>query len=119
MSDKLARLGRLGSLERGLLAEAISLNVDDEGMMNQPVDGGHGHHGIGEDVIPLTKRLISGNQEAVALVAMSNELKEDRGFRLRLFDIAEVIDNQQIKAVQFGEGDRQEQLGFSLLKLLH
>ena len=119
MGNKLARLGSLGSLEGGLLPEAISLNVNNEGMVNQPVDGGHGHHGIGEDVIPLTKGLIGGDEETVALVAMGNEFKEDRGFRLRLLDIAEIINNQQVKAVQFGEGDRQEQLGFSLLKLLH
>ncbi len=87
--------------------------------MNQAVDGGDGHHGIGEDVIPLTKGLIGGNQETVALVAMGNELKEDRGFSLRLFDIAEVINNQQVKAVKFRQGNGQEQLGFSLLKLLH
>ena len=87
--------------------------------MNQPVDSGHGHHGIGEDVIPLTKGLIGGDKETVALVAMGNEFKENRGFRLRLFDIAEIIDNQQVKAVKLRQGDGQEQLGFSLLKLLH
>ena len=119
MGEKLARLGSLGSLERGLLPKAISLNVNNEGMVNQPVDSGHGHHGIGEDVIPLTKGLIGGNKEAVALVAMGNEFKEDRGFRLRLFDIAEVIHNQQVKAVKFREGDGQEQLGFGLLKFLN
>ena len=119
MGDKFARLGSLGSLEGRLLPEAISLNVDDEGMVNQPVNSGHGHHGIGEDVIPLTKGLIGRDKETVALVAMGNEFKEDGGFCLRLFDIAEVINNQQVKAVEFRQGGGQEQLGFSLLKLLH
>ena len=49
---------------------------------------------------------------------MGDEFKEHRGFSFRLFDIAEVINHQQVIAVEFLECGRQEQLQLGLLQVL-
>jgi hypothetical protein len=72
-------------------------------MVNQSVNGGNGHDGVSKDVVPLTKGLIGGDDEASRFIAMGNEFKEDGGFSLRLFDIAEVIYQEEIKAVELSE----------------
>ena len=51
-------------------------------MMHEAVNGSDGHHGIRKDTVPLAGSLIGGDEQALTLVAMSNELKENRGFRL-------------------------------------
>ena len=43
--------------------------------MHQAINRRHRHHGIREDVIPLAKGLIGCNQQALALIAMGDELK--------------------------------------------
>jgi len=60
-------------------------------MMHQAVDGSNGHHGVSKDGIPLAEGLMSGDKQTAPLVAMSNEFKEYRGFGLRLFDVAQII----------------------------
>jgi hypothetical protein len=68
--------------------------------------------------VPLAKGLIGSDEQAFAFITMGNEFKEDRGFGFGLFDIAEVIDNQQVEAVQFAESVGQQQLDFGLLEVL-
>lgn len=48
-------------------------------MVDQPVDGGDGHDGIGEDLIPGTEGLVGGDDQAAALVAVGDELEEHLG----------------------------------------
>ena len=69
------------------------MNFDNQCMMNQPVNRSNGHHVVGKDVVPPTERLIGGVLASLSLVAISNQLKEYRGFSLRLFDIAQIVDN--------------------------
>ena len=77
----------------GLFTVAISLDLNNESMMHKPINGSHGHHVIGEDMVPLAEGLIGRDEKTFSFVAMSNQLKENGGFRLRLFDIAKIIDN--------------------------
>ena len=102
-----------------LLAETLCLNIDNRGMVNETVDRRHRHHCIGKNLVPLTEGLIGRHQQAFPLVAVSNQLEEDRGFHLRFFDISQIVDNQQVKPVEFAQEIRQHQLGFGLLQVLH
>jgi len=101
-----------------LLAKTIGLNFNNQGVVDQSVNGGDRHHVVGKDLMPLAKGLIGGDEQAFAFITMGNEFKEDRGFGFGLFDIAEVIHNQQVEAVQFAEGVAQQQLDFGLLEVL-
>jgi hypothetical protein len=105
-------------LESGLLAKTFGLNFNNQGMMDQSVNCRDRHHVVGKDLMPLAKGLVGRNQQTFALIAMGNEFKEDGGFGFGLFDIAEVIHNQQVEAVQFAEDVGQHQLDFGLLEVL-
>ena len=84
--------------------------------MHQAINRCDGHHVIRQDGVPLTEGLIGRDEQAASLVAMGNQFKEDRGFGLRLFDVAKVINDEQVKAVQLVEQSGQLQLQLSLLQ---
>ena len=86
--------------------------------MNESVNGSDGHHGVAENGFPLAEGLISGDHNALALIAISNEFKEDGGFSLRLLDIAEVIDDDEVEAVKLFESSLKLQMQLLLLQLL-
>lgn len=88
-------------------------------MVYQSVNRRHRHHRISKDAVPVAKRLVGGNHQAFALIAMSNEFKQHRGFRLALFDIAQVVNHQQIVTVEFAQHPRQIQVELGLLKGLY
>ncbi len=68
-------------------------------MMHQSVNGRDGHHRVSKDTIPITKRLVGGNQQTFALIAMSNQFKQHRGFRFGLFDVTQIVHHHQIITV--------------------
>ena len=84
-------------------------------MVNEPVNGSDGHHGVAEDRFPLTEGLISRHHDAFTLIAIGNEFKENGGFSFRLLDVAKVINNDQIKAVEFLESSLKLQMQLLLL----
>ncbi len=61
------------------------------------------HHRIGEDCVPLTERLIGCDEQTFTLIPVSNEFKQYRGFSLGLFDVAQIVEDKQIKTVKFFE----------------
>lgn len=87
--------------------------------MNQAVNRCDGHHGIRKDLLPLTKGLIGGNQEAFTLVAMGDKFKQDSGFGFRFADIANIINQEQIEGIEFFQQGGQLELQFGLLQLLN
>ena len=44
--------------------------------MHQSVNSGNGHHRVGKDALPLAKRLIGRDEQALTLIAVSNQLEE-------------------------------------------
>ena len=85
----------------GLLPKALRLNFNNERMMNQAINSSHRHCRVRKDRIPSTEGVISRNQQTAEFIAMGNQLKQHRGFRLRAFHIAEIIENKQIVFVKF------------------
>lgn len=86
-------LGCLGLLEGCLLPIALGLNLQNHRMMHQSVNRCDRHHRISKDTVPLTERLIGCNHQALALIAMCNQLKQHTGFCLTLLDIAQVVNH--------------------------
>ena len=88
-------------------------------MVNEPVDGSNGHHGVTEDCLPLAEGLIGSDHDALALIAIGNQLEEDRSFRFGLLDIAEVIDNDEVKAVKLFKRSLKLQMQLFFLQMLN
>ncbi len=103
------------ALRGNLSAVALRLDFPDDCMMNQSIDCNHRHHRVAEDRIPLTEGLIGCYQETSTFITMGNEFKEDRGLHFRLLDIAQVIQHQEVKAVELHQTRWQLQLVLVLL----
>lgn len=61
--------------------------------MNEAVDGCDSDGGIGEDLVPFTEQLIAGDDQAPALVALGDQLEQDRRFGIIFADVAETIED--------------------------
>jgi hypothetical protein len=59
--------------------ESCRIDLDDGGMVDEPVDGGDGEGGIGEHLVPFTERLVAGDDETFALVAFGDQFEQDCG----------------------------------------
>ena len=73
-------------------------------MVDEPVDGGDGDGLVGEDAVPGAERLVGGDGEASGLVAPGDELEEDGGLGLVLLGVADVVEDDQVEAVELREG---------------
>src|SRR6516162_6221760 len=88
------------SLKRGASAIALDVHFDDGGVVDQPIDGGEGHGGIREDLIPFAEGLIGGNQDRAPLVARADELEQHAGLGLVLGDVGKIIEDQKVEAIE-------------------
>ena len=70
--------------------------------MDEPVDGGDGDGLVGEDAVPGAEGLVGGDGEAAGLVAPGDELEEDGGLGLVLLGVADVVEDDQVEAVEPG-----------------
>lgn len=70
--------------------------------MNEAVDGCHGGHGILEDLVPLGEDQVGGDDDALSFVALGQELEKDFHFLAGLLDIADVIEDDGVKALELG-----------------
>jgi hypothetical protein len=64
--------------EVGVLSHAIAgaLDLDDDGVMEQPVEKRSGDDGIAEDLAPFGKAAVRGEDHRVLFVAGVDELEE-------------------------------------------
>lgn len=72
-----------------------------------------------DDVVPLAERLIAGQQQGPAFVAVHHQLKKHRGLRLVLADVANVVNDQQGVAIKLGERLGQGLVRLGPLQRLH
>lgn len=73
-------------------------------MVDETIDGGKRHGGIGEDPVPFPEGLVGGDHDGSPLVARGDELEEHARFRLVLGDIGEIVEDEQIELVELGDG---------------
>ena len=113
--------GRPGSLSLDGLAPPIALDIhlEDGGVINEPVDGGERHGGIGEDLVPCAEGLVGGDQHGSSLVAGADELEQHACFGLVLGEVGEIIENEQVELVELGERALKGEVPTGLLQRLH
>ena len=87
--------------------------------MNEPIDGGECHRWIDEDLVPLREWGVRGDRDALALVAFADEFEEHRRLSLIASHVAEIIQNEEVESIEFGQFLRQAQIASSRLKPLH
>ncbi len=92
------------ALEGGAPAIAFDVHLEDGRVMDEAIDGGERHGGIGEDLAPFAERLVGGDQHGAAFVAGADELEQDAGLGLILGDVGEVVEDQQVEFVELGDG---------------
>jgi hypothetical protein len=63
--------------------------------------------------------MISGNYQAAPFVTSSDQLEQNRGFRLILSHVAEVLENEHVVFVELLDRAFQRQSLSSLLQALH
>ena len=86
--------------------------------MNEPVDGGERHGGIGEDPVPIAEGLVGGDQHGSAFVTGADQFEQDRGFGLILADVGDVVEDQEMVLVELVDRRRERQIAARDLKLL-
>ena len=79
---------------------AFDIHFEDGGVMDEAVDCGERHGRIRKDLAPFAERLIGGDEHGPALVAGANQLEQHAGLGLILGDVSEVVEDQQVEAVE-------------------
>ena len=69
-------------------------------MVDQPVDGSGRGHGVLEDPVPLREDQVAGDYDAATLVAFAKECEEDLHLITVLLDVAYVVKDHYIEAVE-------------------
>jgi hypothetical protein len=73
-------------------------------VMDQAIDSGERHGGIGKDLSPLSEGLVGGDQHRASFVSGADELEQHAGLGLILGDVSKVIEDQQMEAVEPVDG---------------
>ena len=86
--------------------------------MNEAIDRGERHGGIGEDLSPLAERLVGGDEHRATFVSCADELEQHAGLGLILGDIGEIVEDQEIEAIEPIDGGLEIELATRHLELL-
>ena len=90
--------GFLGTVAGDFLPE-----FHDDAVVNHPIDGRRGGHGIFEDLVPLREDQVRGDDDAAAFVTLRQERKEYFHLVARLLNIADVVEDQNFIGIQAAE----------------
>ena len=71
---------------------AVAGDLNDDGVMQQPVQECGGNHVIAEQLAPLAKTPVGGEDDGAALVAGVDQLEEQVGATLLHRQVANLVD---------------------------
>lgn len=98
------------AIEGNFSTVALDVHLEDCGVVHQTIDGCQRHCLIREDSPPFAKWLIGRDQQRASFVAAGDKLEQHTGFRLILAHICDVVEDQEVIAVEFGDRGLQRQL---------
>ena len=81
-------------------------------MVHQPVYGRGGGHWILEYLVPFVEDKIAGDDQASAFIALGKEREEDFHFFPALLNITDIIQDNDVKALEFVQQGRDLQVPF-------
>ena len=91
---------------------AGTLDVDDDGVVEQPVQQGGRDHGIAEDLPPFGKAAIGGQNHGAAFVAGVDQLEEQVACPRADTEVADLIDDQQRRSAEIADALAQASFAF-------
>jgi hypothetical protein len=98
---------------------AFDIQLEDRRVMNEAVYGGDGHAGVRKHVIPAREGLIGRYEKTFSFISLGDQLKQHTRLSLVLSDVRQIVQDDQIEAIELGECRRQLQALSRYLKLLH
>ena len=87
--------------------------------MYESIHGGHRHGGVDEHLAPLRERRVGCDGDALALVALGDQFEQHAGLGLVTPDVAEIVEDKQIEAIELGQLAGQAQVAPRCLQALH
>jgi len=78
--------------------------------MDEAVDRGERHSGVREDLAPFAEGLVGGYEHGAALVAGTDEFEQHAGLGLILGDVGEIVEDQQVEAIEPVDGGFETEL---------
>ena len=96
-----------------------SLHIQDDGVVDEPIDGGERHGGIRKHAGPFAERLVGGDQKAAPFVSGSNQFKQYAGLGLVATNVTEVIEDDEVILVELLDGTFQNERLPGGLQTLH
>lgn len=100
------------TLFRGVGTEAIAGELKDGGVVDEAVDGGHRGHRVLEDLVPLGEDQVRGDDDGLFFVTLGEEVKEHFHLLAGLLDVADVVDDRGVEALEPRDGLGQLQVAF-------
>jgi hypothetical protein len=102
--------------ELGVLTQAIAgaLDLDDHGVVQEPVEERGGHHRVGEDLAPLGKAPVRGEDHRAPLVASVDQLEEQAAAIGHDRQVADLVDDQERSAAEEADLVAQPALALGL-----
>ena len=95
---------------RGAGPDTFSGELEDGGVVHEPIDGGHRGHRVLEDLVPLGEDQVRGDDDGLFLVAFGEEVKEHLHLLAGLLDVADVVDDDGVEALESSDRLRQFQV---------
>mgnify|MGYP004269793685 CR=1 FL=1 len=90
----------------GTAAGDVLAKLNDDAVVNDPIDGGGVGHRVFEDAIPFGEHKIGSNDHAAAFVSFGQEGKEYFHLFSALLDVADLVDNQGVVAAKLNAFNR-------------
>ena len=97
----------------------FDIHLEDDGVVDETVDRGERHCGIGKNLPPFAKGLICCDQQGAPFVAGADQFEQHAGLGLVLGDIGQIVEDQQVKAVKAVDGGFEPEIAPGDLQLLH
>ena len=88
-------------------------------MVHKAVYSGNHHRLVGENLIPLSKWLICGDQQRASLITRTDQLEQNAGLGVILVNVREIVEHQEIIFVELSDGCFKLKRLASLLQPLH
>ncbi len=88
-------------------------------MMDQSVDRGDGDGLVGEDAVPGAEGLVGRDRQTAGFVTPGDEFEEDGGFGLVFLGVANVVEDDEVEAVELGKRRFKGEVAARGLKSLH
>ncbi len=76
-------------------AVGVSLDLDDDGVVEQAIEESGGDDVVTEDLAPLLEGAVGGEDHGAALVSGVDQLEEEVGAALRERQVTDLVDDQE------------------------